>query len=171
MFAGLKMEPNEDPFEVIETEDYKGPNEDRHPANITILSTSTLNPNRPRTLRAGYEYKTATLTVIFRDGTWWNYYNVPVWIWEAFRDAPSKGQFLNSIGLDAWPDMGPASVAGMSASYLSALSSTRYAQIGSKGKQLRKLRGVKGLEAIKRGKSLGQRSFEHEQKAFRPQIP
>ena len=155
------MEPNDDQFDIINIEeDYVGPNLDQHPADISILATSTKHPERPRTVRAGYEYKTHTLTVIFRDGTWWNYYDVPVQMWEGFRNATSKGEYLAQSGLNNWDNMGAPSMASMSDSYRRALSESRYAQIGSKGKQFRKLRGARGIEAIRRGRALGQRGFE-----------
>lgn len=73
-----------------------------------LQATSTTNPKRPRTLSAGYDAKKQTLTVVFRDGTYWNYYDVPVNIWDGFRKAESKGKFLRSSGLDTWDSMGPA---------------------------------------------------------------
>lgn len=167
------MEPEEDQFEVIDAEeDYEGPNQDGHAAPITVLATSTTNALRPRTLRAGYEYKTHTLTVIFRDGRWYNYYDVPVSMWEEFRDAPSKGKYLASSGLDNWQSKGYANVGVMNPAYREALSRSRYAQLGMSKKsktsgkyvttyQFRKIRGVRGIEAIKRGRVVGQQvSFE-----------
>lgn len=146
-----------------EADDKFEPNEDQHPAAITIRATSTSNPARPRTIRAGYEYSTGTLTVIFRDGTWWNYYGVNVDMWNDFRVAPSKGRYLIDSGLNNWPKMGPPSMGQMSDAYVRALSGSRYAQLGTGGKQqLRKIKGVRGLGAISRGKALGRRQFEHE---------
>lgn len=81
-------------------------------ANNMRVTTSS-NPKRPRTLKAGYDQKTQTMTVVFRDGTWWNYYEVPSYMWQGFILAESKGQYLASSGLDQWPKMGPADPAGM----------------------------------------------------------
>ena len=78
-----------------------------------MLPTSSTNPQRPRTIRAGYDYATNTLTVIFRDGTWWEYRGVPVDLWTGFKTAESKGRFLRDSGLDNWEDMGPANVGEM----------------------------------------------------------
>jgi hypothetical protein len=80
---------------------------------LNLRTTTSSNPKKPRTLKAGYDYKTETLTVVFRDGTWWNYYDVPPYIWEGFVLAPSKGPYLESSGLNKWPKMGVADPAGM----------------------------------------------------------
>ena len=85
------------------------------PADLSLSSTSTINPSRPRTWAAGYqpdeggEY--GVLTVVFRDdsggsGVWWNYYDVPQGIWESFKSAESKGRYLESSGLNNWDKMG-----------------------------------------------------------------
>lgn len=81
--------------------------------SLQLQATSTTNPSRPRTLSAGYDSKKQTLTVVFRDGTYWNYYDVPVNIWEGFRQAESKGKYLASSGLNTWDSMGPADLSGM----------------------------------------------------------
>jgi hypothetical protein len=75
--------------------------------------TSSSNPTKPRTVQAGYDSKSQTMTVVFRDGTWWEYRNVPRGMWDSFRQADSKGKFLRSSGLDNWGDMGPADVGAM----------------------------------------------------------
>lgn len=156
---------NED-WDVVDVDDdgeFERENEDEHPAAITIRATTTINPKRPRTIRAGYEYATGTLTVIFRDGTWWNYYKVPSAMWEAFRTSQSKGRYLASSGLDKWENMGEPNMSAMSKQYVEALSGSRYAQLGTQGKrQLGKIKGVRGMAAIKRGQAIGQRPFEHE---------
>lgn len=82
-------------------------------ATPNLRVTGSTNSRKPRTLKAGYDYRTETLTVIFRDGTWWNYYDVPHYLWEGFVLAESKGQYLASSGLDRWPKMGLADPAGM----------------------------------------------------------
>lgn len=68
-------------------------------ANITDLSavvltdipTSSTNYSRPRTVAAGYDPSTQTMTVVFRDGTFYNYYTVTSGEWEAFYASYSKG--------------------------------------------------------------------------------
>ena len=78
------------------------------PAPITIKPTSTINPHRPRTVAAGYRPGTSedgtagTLTVIFRDGTYYNYYEVPTWLWQNFKRVKSKGRFIAKY-LDSYP--------------------------------------------------------------------
>ena len=78
-----------------------------------LRTTTSSNPKKPRTLKAGYDFRTETLTVVFRDGTWWNYYDVPHYLWEGFVLSDSKGQYLESSGLNKWPKMGLADPAGM----------------------------------------------------------
>ena len=63
-------------------------------APFTEVPTKTTNPNRPRTTAAGYDPVTRTLTVAFRDGTYWNYYEVTPLEAANFRRANSKGRFI-----------------------------------------------------------------------------
>lgn len=91
-------------------------------ARLQLTSTSTTNPSRPRTLAAGYNAQTKTMTVVFRDNTWWNYYDVPEDIWEGFRQAQSKGQYLRESGLDSWGKMGRADLTGLSQTQRQALN-------------------------------------------------
>ena len=97
-----EVEPKEDnAFEVVD-------------AAATVMTTTTsTNPGRPRTLKAGYDYQNEVLTVVFRDGTWWEYRNVSVELWTAFKSSESKGRFLRDSGLDVWDNMGPADVEAM----------------------------------------------------------
>lgn len=77
-------------------------------APITIYPTQTINPSRPRTVAAGYRPNTSqdrrkgTLTVIFRDGSYYNYYEVDPTTWYHFKAAPSKGRFIMKY-LDSHP--------------------------------------------------------------------
>lgn len=80
----------------------------RTPAPLTLVPTSTINPERPRTVAAGYAPKRKVLTVVFRDGTFYNYYDVDDNTWNAFKQAQSKGRFIASV-LDYQP-RGTASV-------------------------------------------------------------
>lgn len=160
----MELQPGEGQFEVIDTpeedegHDFEEVNENRHAAPITIRATSTSNPKRPRTLRAGYEYSTGTLTVIFRDGTWWNYYKVPATMWEGFRNASSKGAYLASSGLDNWPDMGEPVGYSISPQMMQALSKTSQVQKALGGKQSRKVSGPRVEAALNRFmRGLGQR--------------
>lgn len=57
--------------------------------------TPSINPPRPRTLAAGYDRNTQTLRVRFRDGTPWEYYDVPPRVWQNFKRVKSPGRFIN----------------------------------------------------------------------------
>lgn len=66
-------------------------------APMSVSPTSTSNPDRPRTLMAGFMItdpvnNTGTLSVMFRDGTMYNYYDVTMDDWKTFKFAPSKGK-------------------------------------------------------------------------------
>lgn len=70
---------------------------------LSDIPTTTANPERPRTLAAGYDPLRQTMTVVFRDGTYYNYYDVSQGEWNKFRRSRSKGgaqgpieQFLNA---------------------------------------------------------------------------
>lgn len=91
---------------------------------FSMEPTSSSKPERPRTLRAGYNHKTKTLNVVFRDGTWWEYREVPEEMWEEFKTAPSKGKYLRDSGLDRWPDMGESIVYNMPKNIRKKLANT-----------------------------------------------
>ena len=59
--------------------------------------TPSIEPGRPRTLAAGYDERTKTLRVRFRDGTAWCYYDVPPATWRNFRRVRSPGRFINRV--------------------------------------------------------------------------
>jgi len=69
------------------------------PSALYDMPTSTTNWRRPRTVAAGYDYDAdkdkGVLTVVFRDGTFYNYYDVPPSVWIEFHDSFSKGPMLN----------------------------------------------------------------------------
>jgi hypothetical protein len=88
--------------------------EDTSPADITVVPTSTTNPNRPRTVAAGYDEEEEKLTVVFRDGTFYNYYEVSGGEWATFKANRSKGAVIARM-LDFKP-RGPASVSDLSKS-------------------------------------------------------
>lgn len=85
----------------------------RQPAPISVVPTSTTNPDRPRTVAAGYDESRRVLTVVFRDGTFYNYYDVEPEIWQQFKALPSKGQFIIPKVLDNYP-RGTANMASAS---------------------------------------------------------
>lgn len=66
----------------------------REPAPISLVPTSTINPDRPRTVAAGYDEARQVITVVFRDGTFYNYYECDRPMWEAFKSNQSKGRFI-----------------------------------------------------------------------------
>jgi KTSC domain len=77
------------------------------PAPLTVNPTSTLFPERPRTLAAGFKFNAGSqtigkLTIMFRDGTLYNYYDVPESVWATFKAAPSKGRAILALGLNAY---------------------------------------------------------------------
>jgi len=76
------------------------------PAQLSELPTSSSNASRPRTLAAGWhrevgnnlmprEQRLGRLTVMFRDGTLYNYYDVSYAEWLKFKGTLSKGPMLN----------------------------------------------------------------------------
>jgi hypothetical protein len=107
---------------------------DRQPAPISIVPTSTTNPERPRTVAAGYDQKRKVLTVVFRDGTFYNYYECDVTIWDGFKSEHSKGLYIRTV-LDQMPrgtaNMGSAPVASREQLYRVARSAQQYHGTGS----------------------------------------
>jgi len=51
----------------------------------------------------GYDEPTQTLEVEFTNGSVYQYYNIAVGLYEQFKAAPSKGQFLNAYIRTAYP--------------------------------------------------------------------
>jgi KTSC domain len=114
----------------------RGPQEGESnlPAKISVVPTSTSNPNRPRTVAAGYDVERQVLTVVFRDGTWYNYYEVTLAEWKAFKATVSKGRYIYKV-LDYKP-RGDASMKGVAPGVRKNLYAiSRAAQMGYKGKQ------------------------------------
>jgi hypothetical protein len=63
------------------------------------IPTSSSNYSRPRTIAAGYDEQRQTMTVVFRDGTFYNYYQVTPGEWQGFKASVSKGNpWLNKAG-------------------------------------------------------------------------
>ena len=107
--------------------------EDDSPADLTVVPTSTTNPKRPRTVAAGYDEDEEKLTVVFRDGTFYNYYEVDGGEWAAFKANRSKGAIIYQM-LDFKP-RGPADVSSLSKGAQQAFYRfSRGAQIGNNGK-------------------------------------
>lgn len=72
------------------------------------VPTATSNPERPRTVAAAFEDGRSVITVVFRDGTIYNYYNCTRELWDNFKAATNKGQFILT-DLDSLP-RGPANM-------------------------------------------------------------
>lgn len=75
--------------------------------------TQTSNPDRPRTVAAAYNPSRSVLTVMFRDSTLYNYYDVDMDEWITFRDLSSKWEYIKNV-LDYKP-RGPASTTDLPA--------------------------------------------------------
>jgi hypothetical protein len=73
------------------------------------IPTSTSNVKRPRTLAAGYDPNSQVVTVVFRDGTFYNYYGISAGTWLTFKESYSKQKMLNSGNQRNWQgkDDGP----------------------------------------------------------------
>lgn len=120
---------------------YKGPQyeEDTSAAPLTVVPTSTTNPARPRTVAAGYDKDEEKVTVVFRDGTFYNYYEVTPAEWQAFKARVSKGRYIYRY-LDFKP-RGAADVGSISQTARKAFYRfTRAAQIKSGGKKTKELK-------------------------------
>lgn len=65
-------------------------------ALLPYQPTPTINPGRPRTLAAGYDERSQSLRIKFRDGEYYTYYNVPPSVWWQFQRAQSPGRYINS---------------------------------------------------------------------------
>jgi hypothetical protein len=99
---------------------------DDAPAKLTQLPTSSTNMSRPRTVAAGYDEQRKVMTVMFRDGTIYNYYEVTPGEWSSFSASFSKGRpWLNrrsnsqgSDGLFIGKPRGEADTAGLDSAAL-----------------------------------------------------
>lgn len=87
------------------------------PNDVEAMDAPTSNFKRPRALSIGYERGSRTVTVVFRDNTWWEYRDVSEDLWNGLKNSDSTGKYLRSSGLDIWHDMGPAEVKSMQRSY------------------------------------------------------
>lgn len=126
----------------------KGPQygEDTRPAPLSVVPTSTTNPARPRTVAAGYDKYRQVITVVFRDGTWYNYYECDPATWQAFKSRVSKGQYIYKY-LD-FHARGPANVNDFSDDARQMMYRVvRTTQIHLQGKQI--YRGSKGTTTTK----------------------
>jgi hypothetical protein len=104
------------------------------PAPLSVVPTSTTNAARPRTVAAGYDRRRGVLTCVFRDGTYYNYYEVVPSTWQAFKAIKSKGKYIREV-LDFGP-RGMADVATLPSQAREILS--RLARVGQISGQDRK---------------------------------
>jgi hypothetical protein len=120
-----------------EQEGDDGSNQNGRPAPLTVIPTTTTNPERPRTLAAGYDFPRRTLTVLFRDGVLYNYYSVEMKDWMSFKSAFSKGVWLRNNLETRGPGAGGEKVSGGQASLLASAIAVRAAalQQSRRGKQ------------------------------------
>ena len=122
------------------------------PAPISVMPTSTIDHSRPRTVAAGYSDEREVLTVVFRDGTMYNYYDVPATVWGRFKRTPSKGRFILQV-LNAYP-RGAASIAGGQAMNREQLyRAARSSQILSGPSIVRSVNPATGKREARRGVS------------------
>jgi hypothetical protein len=115
--------------EVVEDEDEDGDGGGgESPAVLTDVPTSSTNVTRPRTVASGYDPDRKVLTVMFRDGTLWNYYDVSSGEWSTFHNSFSKGPMLNywvkgsyQPGFLLYKSNGPADLASVSQNVLAEI--------------------------------------------------
>jgi hypothetical protein len=89
-----------DEYEVMDSREEELPDE------YQVRVAPTTNAAKPRAKKVGYCASTQTLGVVFRDGTWWRYNNVPVEFWNDLKTSNSTGKYLKNSGLDSHDDMG-----------------------------------------------------------------
>ncbi len=71
--------------------------------------TPSINPGRPRTRAMGYDSKSRTLWIRFREskkdpnGAVYEYYNVPPNLWKNVRRVQSPGRWMNRALIDKYP--------------------------------------------------------------------
>jgi hypothetical protein len=71
------------------------------------MTAPTTNSPKPRALKLAYSRQAQKLVVKFRDGTWWEYNDIPVDMWDDLKASNSTGKYLAASGLDTHDDMGP----------------------------------------------------------------
>lgn len=120
------------------------------PAQLTDVPTSSLNASRPRTVAAGYDASRLMLTVVFRDGTVWNYPNVTPGQWQNFHASISKGRpWLND---QVFGRGQPADMTSLDPSiYAQVYNAARRAQV--KYQSIRQYRGADGSRVSRVGKA------------------
>jgi hypothetical protein len=77
------------------------------PATYKRSNAPTTNQSRPRARKIAYSPEESRLVVVFRDGTWWEYRDIPQAFWNGLKSSDSTGKYLKGSGLDGHDDMGP----------------------------------------------------------------
>jgi hypothetical protein len=77
------------------------------PATYKRSNAPTTNSARPRARKIAYSPEEMRLIVVFRDGTWWEYRDIPSNFWTGLKASDSTGKYLSGSGLDGHDDMGP----------------------------------------------------------------
>lgn len=81
------------------------------PEGIQFYQTSTTafqTGRDPRTVRAAYDQSTQVMYVVFYTGAYYMYADVPPDVWQSFKNADSKGEFLWNEGFDSRGPKGAA---------------------------------------------------------------
>lgn len=86
---------------------------DAEASDYQNMPAPTINPKRPRALKLAYSKTAEKLVVRFRDGTWWEYNQIPPDMWNDLKASDSTGRYLKHSGLDTHDDMGPFNPADM----------------------------------------------------------
>jgi hypothetical protein len=69
------------------------------------IYSPTSGGDRPRAMKAGYNYNMQTLVIIMRDKyTWVQYDQVTPEMWDELKSAPSTNDYVNTV-LAGWPWM------------------------------------------------------------------
>jgi len=97
--APLQSAPARAKAAMTETHEHAIAMDALHDGDSSILMpyqpTPSINPPRPRTTAAGYDSKSKILTVEYRDGGTYEYYDVPANVWRNFKRVKSPGRLIN----------------------------------------------------------------------------
>jgi hypothetical protein len=140
------------------------------PADLTDIPTSTTNVSRPRTVAAGYDASRKVLTVVFRDGTLWNYDNVTEGEWLNFQASISKGRpWINEkvFGIGYPADLSAVDARVTAAIYTAA----REAQLKFQSKRAYRAPNQQKNEPSQNVKRLGKTATLKAQRALRARTP
>lgn len=97
IWKGLGSSPGRTSYPVRPRNSPNAQSREEELANSLVYApTSTINPDRPRTLAASYNPATQTLRITFREGAVYAYYGIPWDIWEGFQSTASPGKYINA---------------------------------------------------------------------------